>query len=72
MLFLLYFHMINYFQAIQTARLYKKNMFEMFRPNLNIFLDLQRSCDQDKNQSKEKLAIEMWSQNFFGIAFFSV
>ena len=46
--------MINYFQAIQTALFYKKNMFEMFESHFNMFLDLPRSCGQIKNQSWEK------------------
>ena len=41
--FSLYFQMINYFQAIQTAILYKKDIFEMFNYNLTIFLDLWKS-----------------------------
>ena len=46
--------MINYFQAIQTALLYKKKLVEMFRSNFNIFLDLQRYCGENKNQSLKK------------------
>ena len=46
--------MINYFQAIQTALLYKKNIFEMFKSNFNMCLDLSGSCGQNKNQSLEK------------------
>ena len=29
--------MINYFQAIQTAVFYKKNAYEIVKPNLNMF-----------------------------------
>ena len=46
--------MINYFQAIQTALLYKKKLVQMFRSNFNIFLDLRRYCGENKNQSLEK------------------
>ena len=40
---------MNYFQAIQTAIFNKKNAFEMCKPNLNMFLDIQGCCDQNKN-----------------------
>ena len=43
--------MMNYFQAIQAAFFYKKNMLEMFKSDLNMFLDLQGSFGQNKNQS---------------------
>ena len=43
--------MIYNFQAIQTALLYKKNVFEMFKYNLSMFLDLPGSFCQNKNQS---------------------
>ena len=42
---------VYYFQAIQTALLYKKNVFEMFRYNFSMFLDLQGSFGQNKDQS---------------------
>ena len=29
-----------------------------------MFLDLQVSCDQDKNNAGKKLTIQMWSQSF--------
>ena len=56
--------MISYFQAIQTALFYKKNMFKMVKLNLNMFLDLWGSCGQDKIKAKKKLTNEMWSQIF--------
>ena len=46
--------MINYFQAIHKAVFYKKIMFEMFKRNLNMFIDLWRSCDQNKNDYQDK------------------
>ena len=49
----LYFHMKNYFQA-KTALSYGKYGNEMFKHNLNKFLDLQGSCDQNIFQSKGK------------------
>ena len=39
-LFISYFHIINYFQAIQTDILYKKNPYEGLKRNLNMVLDL--------------------------------
>ena len=41
----------NYREAIQTAVFYKKRIFKMFKCNLFMFLDLQESCDQNKNES---------------------
>ena len=49
--------MINYFQATQTALFYKKNKFEMFKPYLNIFLDLRGSCGQNKIKANKAKAI---------------
>ena len=43
--------MINDFQAIQLAILYFKKMFEMFKPNFNMFLYLGGSCGQNLNQN---------------------
>ena len=43
--------MINYFEAIQTAFLYKKNFFEMFKYKFNLFLDLQGCSGQNKKPS---------------------
>ena len=40
-----------YFQAIQTDVFYNKNSSKMFRFIYLMFLDLQRSCDQNKNES---------------------
>ena len=42
---------VYYFQAIQIALLYKKNVFEMFRYNFSMFLDLQGSFGQNEDQS---------------------
>ena len=43
--------MIYNFQAIQTALLCKKNVFEMFKYNFSMFLDLPGSFGQKQNQS---------------------
>ena len=40
--------MTNYFQAIQTAVLYKENSFEMFKRYVIMFLDLRGCLDQKK------------------------
>ena len=50
----IFFFMIfdsNYYQTIQTAVLYKKSTFKMFKCNLFMFLYLQGSFDQNKNES---------------------
>ena len=39
----------NFFLAIQTAVLYKKNAPKMFKSNLFMFLGLLVSCDIKKN-----------------------
>ena len=70
--FLFIFDMINYFQTFQTAVFYKKNLYEMFKRNLNMFLDLPGSCDQYKNVSQEKLTIGLWSQKFDSVASFGL
>ena len=41
----------NYFQAIQTSIFCKKNASKMFKCNLFMFLDIQLSGDQNKNES---------------------
>ena len=46
--------MISYFQAIQTAVFYRKKAYEMFIPNLNMFLDHQGSSDQNIKLSRKK------------------
>ena len=46
--------MIHYFPANQTDVFYRKNAYEMFNLNLNIFLDLRGSCNQAINLSREK------------------
>ena len=46
--------MINYFQAIQTAPFYKEKVFEMFKSNFNMFLDIRGSIGQNKNQRLQK------------------
>ena len=43
--------MNNYFHTIQTYIFYYKNVFEMFKPNFNTFLDLLGSCGKNKNKS---------------------
>ena len=54
--------MINYFHAIQTALFYKKNAFEMFKPNLNLFIHLQGSCgENNKNRGVQAMA---WKTNW--------
>ena len=55
----------NNFQAIQTAMFYKKNASKMLKCNFEMFLDLQRSCDQNKklNLRKKyllKVASDIW------------
>ena len=52
--FYIIFHS-NYFQAIQTAVFYKKNASKMFKRNLFMFLDLQVSKYQNKNESWGKI-----------------
>ena len=47
--------MLKYFQAIKTAVYYTKNAYEMFKRDLIMFLDLRGSCDQNKNESQEKI-----------------
>ena len=58
--------MINFFQAIKTAFFYRENAFEMFKRNLNMFLDLQRSGGQNKIKAKKKKLL--WSQIFARVA----
>ena len=48
----------NYFQAIQAAVFYKKNVFKIFKSNLFMFLGLLVSCDKTK-----KLGNEKWTFN---------
>ena len=36
----------------------------MLTHNLNMFLDLQGSCDKNKMKAEKKLTTEMWSQFF--------
>ena len=38
-----------YFKAIQTAVFYQKNTYKIFRLKFIMFLDLEVSCDQNKN-----------------------
>ena len=64
----------NYFQAIKTAVFYKKNTSKMFHCNFLMFLDVQGSCDQYKNESWGKIicwkvASEMvpYKSNFFSL-----
>ena len=41
----------NFFKELQTAHFYQtKIVFEGFKTNSNMFLDLQGSCGQNKNQ----------------------
>ena len=37
-------------------------MFDMFKLNSNMFLDLRGSCGWNKNKTQKKITIEMWSQ----------
>ena len=63
--------MNNYFQAIQTALFYKKNTFEMFKSNFNMFLDLSQGLVvKIKTKAYEKLTTEVWSQIFARVASF--
>ena len=50
----IYIYLIIQFQAIQTTDFYKKNMYEMFKRNLNMFPDLRGSCNPNKNKSQDK------------------
>ena len=47
-----------YFQAIQTAVFYKKNVFKMFKSSVFMFLGLPVSCDKNKKLSLGK--IDYW------------
>ena len=49
----------------------RKIMFEMFKSKFDKFLDLPRSCGQNKNQSLEKLNSKMLSQIFAKVTSFS-
>ena len=42
----------------------------MLTNNLKMYLDLQGSCDEEKNLTGQKLTIEMWSQIFARVASF--
>ena len=50
-LILIFFLILDfiYFQAIQTAVLYQKNMYKKFRPDFLMFLDHAVSFDQNKS-----------------------
>ena len=54
----------TYFPAIQKAIFYKKSRSKMFKCKYFLFLELQGSCDQNKNESKEKLPVEKWPHIF--------
>ena len=38
-----FFYIIKFVQTIQAAVFYEKNTYEMFKPNLNMFLDFRGS-----------------------------
>ena len=40
---------MNIIQAIQAALFYKQNAFQLFEPDLNMFLDIQGSFGLKKN-----------------------
>ena len=48
LIFFFKFYMINFYQVIQTALFYKKNMFKI--SNFTIFLDLPGSCVHAKTK----------------------
>ena len=62
--------MINNFQAIQTAVIYKKNTYEMFKHNGNMFLYLKESFDQNIKLSKERITFFIISQIFARVVSF--